>query len=441
MHVIYYSRYQSPGAPEWCGSCAPRQDILSIHVALNENAVGLVGEKQIKAMKRGSAIINTARGKVLDDEAVIRALEDDHASNVPSNRHGATAPYFAMRWVPILGACGVNAHSLTGDIVWAHDEVKQLFRGLADVVKMDSPNRADFLSGLKPGGKYDGTVGIYRHNTSADRIGVFDKEIVAALAATGTVKWIAHNGAGYDQIDVHECAARGIRVSNTPGAVDDATATTALFLIISCLRHFSLGERSLRAGTWKSPISSGRTHDLTGRTLGILGLGGIGLRLAHLVHAFPMRVIYHSRRKVAHAPDWCEYVGSMEALFRQSDVVTLHVPLRPDTVHLVGEREIRTMKRGSVIVNTARGKVIDEEALIRALEDGHLSSVGLDVYPDEPNVNPRLLEFPQNALLPHMGTENQDSQRVMEVRALTNLRDFLVEGAGRDLVPEMGSSM
>ncbi|KIM63933.1 hypothetical protein SCLCIDRAFT_15408 [Scleroderma citrinum Foug A] len=324
-----------------------------------------------------------------------------------------------------------------GDIVWAHDEVKQLFNGLADVVRMDSPDRADFLAGLKPGGKYHGIVGIYRHNDSAARVGVFDKEIIGALAATGTIRWIAHNGAGYDQIDVQECTARGIRVSHTPGAVDDATATTALFLIISCLRHFAWGERSAREGKWKVPISSARTHDLTGRTLGILGLGGIGLRLAHLVHAFPMRVIYYSRRKVAHAPEWCEYVGSMVELLRQSDVLSLHVPLRPDTVHLVGEREIRTMKRGSVIVNTARGKVIDEEAMIRALEDGHLSSVGLDVYPDEPNVNPRLLEFPQNTLLPHMGTETQDSQREMEVRALTNLRDFLVKGSGKDLVPEM----
>ncbi|KAL4071319.1 D-isomer specific 2-hydroxyacid dehydrogenase [Scleroderma yunnanense] len=306
---------------------------------------------------------------------------------------------------------------------------------------MDSPDRADFLAGLRPGGKYDGIVGVYRHNDSAARIGVFDKEIIGALAATGTIKWIAHNGAGYDQIDIQECAAKGIRVSNTPGAVDDATATTALFLLISCLRHFSWGERSLREGTWKTPISSEKTHDLTGRTLGILGLGGIGLRLAQLVHAFPLRIIYYSRRRVAHAPEWCEYVESMDELLRQSDVLSLHVPLRYDTVHLVGEKEIRAMKKGSIIVNTARGKVIDEEAVIRALEDGHLSSIGLDVYPDEPNVNPRLREFPQNTLLPHMGTETQDTQRVMEVRALTNLRDFLLEGCGKDLVPELGGKV
>ncbi|KAG1740861.1 uncharacterized protein EDB91DRAFT_1248244 [Suillus paluster] len=366
---------------------------------------------------------------------------------------------------------------ICGNLVWAHEDAKQLFDGLADVVSMDSPDRADFLAGLKPGGKYEGIVGIYRHNTSADRMGIFDKEIIDALAEMGTVKWIAHNGAGYDQIDVIRCAEKGkyfyplhlsksavgISVSNTPGAVDDATATTALYLVISCLREYAWAEQSLRKGTWKTVLDSGRAHDVTGRTLGILGLGGIGLRLAHLVHAFPMRVIYHSRRKIADAPEWCEYIDSVEGLCRESDVLSLHVPLREETVHLIGEKEIRAMKKGSIIVNTARGKVVDEEAMIRALEDGHvrqsfffffelfvkqklrpdpqLSSVGIDVYPNEPFVNPRLLEFPQNCLLPHMGTENQDSQRHMEVRALTNLRDFLRDGKGKDLVPEMQSKL
>jgi len=232
-------------------------------------------------------------------------------------------------------------------------------------------------------------------------------------------------------------ARPGINVSNTPGAVDEATATTALYLILSTLRHFSKAERSLRAGTWKKSISPRDTHDLTTRTLGILGLGGIGLRLAHLAHAFPMRVLYHSRHRVPGAPEWCEYVESVQGLCARSDVLSLHVPLRKETVHLVGEREIRAMKRGSVVVNTARGKVVDEEAMIRALEDGHLSAVGLDVYPNEPAVNPRLLAFPQNALLPHLGTDTQDSQRRMEVRALTNLRDFLRDGRGKDLVPEL----
>lgn len=166
----------------------------------------------------------------------------------------------------------------------------------------------------------------------------------------------------------------GIIVSNTPGAVDDATATTALYLTISSLRNFSLAERSLRSLTWKSPLVAGLAHDLTSRTCAILGLGGIGLRYAELVHAFPMRVIYHNRNPVPGAPSWCEYYGKerLDEFLKEADVLSVHVPLRKETEGLVGEEMIRKLKKGAVIVNTARGKVIDEEALIRALEDGHV---------------------------------------------------------------------
>ncbi|KAG2347506.1 hypothetical protein BDR05DRAFT_996619, partial [Suillus weaverae] len=135
------------------------------------------------------------------------------------------------------------------------------------------------------------------------------------------VRWIAQSGGGYDEIDVQACKERGnvrsrsestvanvftpgILVSNTPGANEDTTATATLYLMLSCLRHFSMAERSLRSGTWKTPFNAAQTHDVTGRTLGILGLGGIGLRFAHLAHAFPMRIIYFSRRKAESAPDW-----------------------------------------------------------------------------------------------------------------------------------------
>lgn len=231
-------------------------------------------------------------------------------------------------------------------------------------------------------------AGIYRENGSADIIGTFDREIIFGLSAS--VKWIAHNGAGYDPVDVQACIERGgrwcidapnyviivltgIYLSNTPGAVDDATATTALYLLISTLRQYSISERSLRAQQWKPPGLSSKAHDLTGRTLAILGLGGIGLRFAHLAHAFPMRITYHSRHKVLDAPEWCEYFDNVDAMLAQADVLSVHVPLRADTVGLVGERMIRALKPGAIIINTARGKVIDEQAMITALEDGHVS--------------------------------------------------------------------
>ncbi|KAI0821357.1 D-isomer specific 2-hydroxyacid dehydrogenase [Irpex lacteus] len=325
---------------------------------------------------------------------------------------------------------------ICGNLVWAQKEAEELFSGLAEIVVMDSPDRADFLANLKPGGKYEGVVGVYRHNVSADRIGIFDKEIVDALAAS--VKWIAHNGAGYDQIDVAACKAKGIIVSNTPGAVDDATATTALYLTISALRQFSRAERDVRAGFWKANHKAGNAHDVTGKTVAILGLGGIGLRYAELLHAFPARIIYHNRHKNPTVPDWCEYFGAdrLDELLSTADVLSVHVPLRKETEGLVGEEMIRKLKKGAIIVNTARGKVIDEEALIRALEDGHLGAIGLDVYPDEPAVNPRLFDFPNATLLPHMGTETCDSQKKMEIRALTNLVDFFKAGKGKDIIPE-----
>ncbi|KAK2463151.1 hypothetical protein APHAL10511_004806 [Amanita phalloides] len=318
-------------------------------------------------------------------------------------------------------------------LIWAQDDLHSLLGSISEIIYMDSPDRASFIGECLPGGKYDGVAGIYRENGSAKRIGKFDKQLIDGLP--GSVKWIAHNGAGYDPVDVHACKARGIYLSNTPVAVDEATATTALYLVLATMRQFSLGERSLRELKWKPDVKA-RTHDLTGKTLAILGLGGIGKRLAELAHAFPMRIIYHNRKRAEDAPDYCEYFADVEEMLGQADVLSLHIPLRKDTEGLVGEKWIRTLKRGAIIVNTARGKVIDEEAMIKALEDGHLGSVGLDVFPNEPHVNPRLLEFPQVTLLPHMGTENQDSQRRMEVRALQNLRDFLMTGMGKDLVIE-----
>ncbi|ESK93640.1 2-hydroxyacid dehydrogenase [Moniliophthora roreri MCA 2997] len=327
---------------------------------------------------------------------------------------------------------------IVGTLVWAGEDAKQLLGDHAEILTYDdSTDRAEFLKNLAPGGKYEGVVGMFRDNTSASKIGFFDKELVAGFPPS--LKWIAHNGAGYDQIDVQACKAKGIFVSNTPGAVDDASATTALYLLISTFRNYSIAERTLRDGRWKPQIAD-RSYDLTGHTLAILGLGGIGMRLAEFAHAFPMRIIYHSRHKVTNAPEWCEYFENVEEMLKQADVLSVHVPLRNDTVGLVGEKWIRTLKKGAIIINTARGKVIDEEAMIRALEDGHLGSVGLDVFPNEPEVNPRLLEFPYVTLLPHMGTENQDTQRKMEVRALTNLRDFLTEGKGKDLIIEMKDS-
>lgn len=150
-----------------------------------------------------------------------------------------------------------------------------------------------------------------------------------------------------------------------------------MYLVISALRQFARAEQNVRLGKWKTGLKP--AHDITEKTLGILGLGGIGLRLAELCHAFPMRIIYHSRHPNPNAPAWCEYFSEdrLSEFYGQTDVLSVHVPLRKETEGLVGEREIRMLKRGAVLVNTARGKVIDEAAMIRALEDGHVSRYSL----------------------------------------------------------------
>ena len=166
----------------------------------------------------------------------------------------------------------------------------------------------------------------------------------------------------------------GIKVSNTPGAVNDATATTALYLTISTLRQFSKAERTLRKGAWNSGLNSGRAFDATGKTLAILGMGGIGTRIAELARAFPMRVIYHNRKPAEGAPPWAEYYPKerLAEFLKEADVLAISVPLRKETEGLVGEEMIRGLKKGAIIVNTARGKVIDEDAMVKALEDGHV---------------------------------------------------------------------
>ncbi|KAF9039459.1 hypothetical protein BDZ89DRAFT_1060906 [Hymenopellis radicata] len=311
-----------------------------------------------------------------------------------------------------------------GTIQWATEELKELFDGIAEVIFFSSPDRATFFEDLGPNGKYGDIVGLFRDSSVIPKTGNFDKELIDALPSS--LKWVASNGAGYDNVDVAYLKEK-----------DDATATTALYLIISCMRQYSAAERSLRQLNWKPNGLAPLSHDLTGKTLAILGLGGIGLRTAQLARAFPMRIVYHNRRPNPDAPDYCEYYSDVYKMLGEADVVSVSVPLNASTVGLVGEKYIRAMKKGAIIVNTARGKVIDEEAMIRALEDGHLGSVGLDVFPNEPEVNPRLLEFPYITLLPHMGTENRDTQKVMEIRALTNLVDYLKTGMGKDLVPEM----
>ncbi|WVW80759.1 hypothetical protein I302_102745 [Kwoniella bestiolae CBS 10118] len=318
-------------------------------------------------------------------------------------------------------------------IVWSKEEQKSKLGAVAEVLELTSSSREEFFKDLSSGGKYANIVGIYRHNDSASAIGIFDKDLIEHLPKS--VKYIAHNGAGYDQIDVAAATAKGIEVSHTPGAVDAATATVGAFLAISAMRQFYRAEVNVRNGQWKSGLSPAR--DPEEKVLGIIGMGGIGKALARRLIAFDMKVIYHNRNEITPPPDFpCKYISNVDDLLAQSDIVSLNLPLNDKTKGSFGKKQFDQMKDGSVLVNTARGAVVDEEALLEALDSGKLFSAGLDVFPDEPNVNPKLLKNDKITVLPHMGTETRDSQKKMEILVLDNLVSALSGKGLLNQVPE-----
>ena len=230
------------------------------------------------------------------------------------------------------------------------------------------------------------------------------------------------------------CTRRRIRVAHTPAAVDDCTADTAAFLVLGCLRNLAPFLCSARAGAWRGPHSAplpALGHDPRGRTLGVLGCGGIGANLARKMRGFGMRVVYHNRRRLSAAEERAcgveRYVG-FDELLSGSDVVSLHVPLTAATRHLIGARELARMKPGAVLVNTARGAVVDEAALADALAAGRLAGVGLDVFENEPHIHEALLTSERALLLPHMGTWTVETQRDMEMCVVGNVRSALETG-------------
>ncbi|KAI2631110.1 D-isomer specific 2-hydroxyacid dehydrogenase [Xylaria nigripes] len=291
--------------------------------------------------------------------------------------------------------------------------------------------REVFLANCR-NGVYDAVVGCYRSNRSTRFTGPFDAELVAALPATW--RYIAHDGAGYDSIDVDACSRRRIAISHTPIVVNNATADVAIFLMLGALRMAHISITSLRAGKWGGETPQG--HDPEGKTLAILGMGGIGRTLAQRARAFGMRIIYHNRQPLTPelAQD-AEYV-SFDELLARADVLSLNLSLNATTRHIIGVTELARMKPGVVIVNTARGALIDEAALAQSLKSGHVSALGLDVYEDEPNVHPGLMGNPRAFLLPHIGTYTVETARAMELLALKNLEAAADEGRMLTLIPQ-----
>ncbi|KAF3766729.1 hypothetical protein M406DRAFT_253974 [Cryphonectria parasitica EP155] len=308
----------------------------------------------------------------------------------------------------------------------------------ADIVVPQSTDRASFLAECRSGA-FDGCTVAFRTFESVDVTGRVDAELVAALPLS--LRFICHNGAGYDQIDVPACTARNIRVSNIQTAVDDATADCAMFLMLGALRNFNLSIRNMRRGVWRGacPEETPRQgQDPQGKVLGILGMGGIGQNMAKKALAFGMKIRYHNRNRLRPEQEReckAEY-RDFETLLRESDVLSLNLPLNQHTRHIISRDQFALMKQGIIIVNTARGAVMDEAALVEALDTGKVASAGLDVYENEPLVHPGLLANDNVLLIPHMGTSTAQTMAKMEEWTMANVRKALEEGKLLSIVPE-----
>jgi glyoxylate reductase len=229
---------------------------------------------------------------------------------------------------------------------------------------------------------------------------------------------VANFGVGYDRVDVAACAVRGVVVTNTPGVLDDAAADLAFALILAVRRQVVEGDRFVRTGGWSGSWSEGGlAEELTGSTLGILGLGRIGSAVARRARGFELRVLY-SRRLRADS-DLGEF-RDVDALFEESDIVSIHAPLTPETDGLVDARRLALMRDGGCLVNTARGEIVDEGALVAELVSGRISA-GLDVFAHEPSVPRELLDLPNVVLTPHIGSATRQTREAMTRLVVDNL--------------------
>jgi glyoxylate reductase len=250
--------------------------------------------------------------------------------------------------------------------------------------------------------------------------------------AGGLLRVVANAAVGYDNIDVATAYRLGITVCNTPGVLDDTTADLAFLLILEATRLASQGEDDLRHGRWVGwGFGDHLARDVHGRTLGLVGFGRIGRAVAARAGGFDMEII-HTARQDTGVPG---FVPQLDQLLARSDIVSLHVPLTDATFHLIGAKELAQMKPTAVLVNTARGPVVDEDALVDALESGTLYAAGLDVFTGEPNVNPRLLTAPRTTLLPHIGSATIETRTRMARLACQGVCDVLANREPAHAVP------
>lgn len=249
-------------------------------------------------------------------------------------------------------------------------------------------------------------------------------------------KLLANFGAGFNHIDIKAARAAGIAVTNTPDVVTDSTADIAMTLILMAMRRASEGERILRAGQWQgwNPTQLLGGH-ASGATVGIVGMGRIGKAIARRCHlGFGMRVVFHNRSTVSALDIPARQMPGLDEMLQECDVAVVAVPGGAGTRHMIGAAQLRALGPRGYLVNIARGDVVEESALIAALQSGEIAGAGLDVYENEPTVPQALIDAPNATLLPHLGTATESARTAMAQRALANLVAFSEGQHPRDLV-------
>jgi lactate dehydrogenase-like 2-hydroxyacid dehydrogenase len=269
---------------------------------------------------------------------------------------------------------------------------------------------------------------------------VTDRLTAQVLAAEPLrVRMIANYGVGFNHIDISAAKARGVVVTNTPDVLTDDTADDAILLLLMVARRGGEGERQVRSGAWTGwgPTQMLGTR-VSGKTLGLIGLGRIGRAVAHRAHhGFGMRVIFHDPYPpppAAVSELGAEPRNSVDDVLREADFVSLHAPATPETRHLMDARRLALMKRDAFLINNARGDLVDEAALVAALQQGTIAGAGLDVFEREPTVTPALLTMENVVLLPHLGSATKETRVAMGLRALANLSAFFAGATPRDRV-------
>jgi len=271
-------------------------------------------------------------------------------------------------------------------------------------------------------------IGRFAENATAILVTPSERMDAAAIGALpGAVRVIASNSVGFEHIDLAAARSRGMRVTHTPGVLTDATADLALLLILAATRRAGEGERMVRDDRWQGIRPTAFLgSQITGKRLGIVGMGRIGAAVARRAQAFGMSVLYHNRTALAAADaGGATYVPTLQGLLSQADVLSLHCPLTEATQGMLNAEAIAALPKDAVVVNTARGGLVDDEALIAALRSGRLAAAGLDVYANEPRIDPRYRDLENIVLLPHIGSATLETRTAMGMLAIDNIAAVL----------------